>query len=336
MPRGNRPRRARDGIQPYGGGGGRQQQGMRSYGGDDSMRRRVYVGNLAWEVDWKQLKDHMRNNDQLDVVHADVMMQRNGRSAGCGIVEYATQNQARRAIRELNDTEISGRMIFVREDRVSKDEGNSAPQDNYAPRGNYAPQDNYAPQQGSGKNIYVGNLPWRVSSEELEGIFSRYGSVVSADIATRGGSHTSLGWGKVSFRNARDAADAIASLNGTELDGRVLEVRYDLKSQDVPAPTGGNYGGGGGSASGPEYGVYVGNLPWSVTWQNLRDLFSPYGVINYADVATEGRGRREDGARSLGWGRVRFQDKSAADAAIRELDNYSLLGRQLVVREDLR
>ena len=64
---------------------------MRSNGGDDSMR--VYVKSCV-EVDWKQLKDHMRNNGQLDVVHADVMMQRNGRSAGCGIVEYATKISA--------------------------------------------------------------------------------------------------------------------------------------------------------------------------------------------------------------------------------------------------
>jgi RNA recognition motif-containing protein len=43
-----------------------------------------------------------------------------GRSKGCGIVEFATPDEAQRAITELNDTELMGRMVFVREDRESR------------------------------------------------------------------------------------------------------------------------------------------------------------------------------------------------------------------------
>jgi RNA recognition motif-containing protein len=43
-----------------------------------------------------------------------------GRSKGCGIVEYTTPEDAQRAIAELNDTELMGRMVFVREDRESR------------------------------------------------------------------------------------------------------------------------------------------------------------------------------------------------------------------------
>lgn len=50
-----------------------------------------------------------------DVIRADVMTDQGGRSRGCGIVEFATSEQASQAIEQLNNTELKGRMIFVRE-----------------------------------------------------------------------------------------------------------------------------------------------------------------------------------------------------------------------------
>lgn len=51
------------------------------------------------------------------VVRADVMRDASGRSKGCGIVEYRTAMEAQTAINTLLDTELKGRLIFVREDR---------------------------------------------------------------------------------------------------------------------------------------------------------------------------------------------------------------------------
>lgn len=72
----------------------------------------------------------------------------NGRSKGCGLVEYASQEEAAKAIAELNNTELEGRLIFVREDRepeggsISKFAKRAA-----APRGS-----------GEGRQLYVGNV----------------------------------------------------------------------------------------------------------------------------------------------------------------------------------
>ena len=55
-----------------------------------------------------------------NVVHADVLEDHEGRSKGCGIVEYDNPHGAMRAIRELNNTDLKGRLIFVREDREDK------------------------------------------------------------------------------------------------------------------------------------------------------------------------------------------------------------------------
>ena len=108
-----------------GGGGGNQHRGapapMAGGGGggggprgSGNQNARVYVGNLAWDVAWQDLKDHMRGLGG-DVVRADVMTDQGGRSRGCGIVEFADPGQASQAIEQLNNSELKGRMIFVRE-----------------------------------------------------------------------------------------------------------------------------------------------------------------------------------------------------------------------------
>ena len=52
-----------------------------------------------------------------DVSFAEVMTDHDGRSKGCGIVEFATAEDAKEAIEKLMDTELKGRTIFVTEDR---------------------------------------------------------------------------------------------------------------------------------------------------------------------------------------------------------------------------
>jgi hypothetical protein len=74
------------------------------------------VHNLSWRVSWQDLKDHFRQAG--DVIHAKIMTEGpGGRSKGCGIVEMDTVDSAANAIEMLNDTNLSGRNILIREDR---------------------------------------------------------------------------------------------------------------------------------------------------------------------------------------------------------------------------
>jgi hypothetical protein len=107
-----------------GGGGGRHNP----YGRDDRGRddyeeevieistNRLYVHNLSWRVSWQDLKDHFRQAGE--VIHAKIMTEGpGGRSKGCGIVEMGTVDEAANAIEMLNDTDLNGRNILIREDR---------------------------------------------------------------------------------------------------------------------------------------------------------------------------------------------------------------------------
>ena len=77
--------------------------------------QRVYVGNLSWNVDKEQLRQHM--SEVGDVLYAEVLIEPSGRSKGCGIVEYANASQAALAMERMHNTTLNGRAIFVREDR---------------------------------------------------------------------------------------------------------------------------------------------------------------------------------------------------------------------------
>ena len=74
--------------------------------------------------------------------------------------------------------------------------------------------------------------------------------------------------------------------------------------------------------------IYVGNLPFSATEQELRDLFERHGSIDSVNVITD-----RDTGRARGFAFVEMSEASAADDAIRALDGSDMGGRPLRVNE---
>jgi len=93
-------------------------------------------------------------------------------------------------------------------------------------------------------NIYVGNLPFEVTDDDLRQVFSAYGEVESASVVKDRFSGESRGFGFVEMPAKKDADAAIAGLNGTDLKGRAITVN-EAKPK---APKSG--GGGGGREGG--------------------------------------------------------------------------------------
>ena len=73
-------------------------------------------------------------------------------------------------------------------------------------------------------NIYVGNLNYNLSEDELEKAFSTYGEVASVKIIRDKYTDQSKGFGFIEMANDADAQKAIDELNGTEVKGRELRV----------------------------------------------------------------------------------------------------------------
>jgi cold-inducible RNA-binding protein len=76
----------------------------------------------------------------------------------------------------------------------------------------------------SNNKIYVGNLGFSTTNEALSDAFAQYGTVTSARIITDRDTNRSKGFGFVEMGSSQEAASAISSLNGSELDGRQLNV----------------------------------------------------------------------------------------------------------------
>jgi RNA recognition motif-containing protein len=93
------------------------------------------------------------------------------------------------------------------------------------------------------KNIYVGNLAWECSSDDLLNLFGQYGQVSRAQVTMDRETGRSRGFGFVEMANDAEAAAAIEGLNGQQINGRALTVN-EARPREERGPGGGGYGGG--------------------------------------------------------------------------------------------
>ncbi len=116
-------------------------------------------------------------------------------------------------------------------------------------------------------NIYVGNLAWSMTNEDLAALFEQFGTVTSAKILTDKFSGRSKGFAFVEMDNAEEAQAAISQLNDTEVQGRKIVVNEaqpkkddgGFKKRSFGGGGGGGYrGGGGGGYKGGGGGGYKG------------------------------------------------------------------------------
>lgn len=94
------------------------------------------------------------------------------------------------------------------------------------------------------KKLYVGNLAWGVSDEDLQTSFSEFGSVASAVVIADRETGRSRGFGFVEMEDG--AEKAIEAMNGQELQGRALRVNEAQSKERSGGGGGGNRSGGGG------------------------------------------------------------------------------------------
>ena len=106
-------------------------------------------------------------------------------------------------------------------------------------------------------NIYVGNMHFSLTNDDVFNLFTQFGSVVSAKIINDKETGRSKGFGFVEMENNEDGKAAIASLNESEVMGRKLIVN-EARPQEPRSSFGGNGGNGGGKFSGA---CYVCNQP---------------------------------------------------------------------------
>lgn len=269
----------------------------------------VYVGNLSYDTKWQALKDFMRQAGNVD--KATILETNDGRSKGAGIVLYQNPKDAKRAIQKLNNMELHGRQIFVREDREEQKSNHREHQ-----------------QRNNNCRVFVGNLPFDVSWQDLKDFMRQAGNVDNATIL-QGADGRSKGAGLVLYQHPKDADRAIRQLHGMEFRGRNIQVREDRESTKINAndSTDGNRNLTKSTDYTPETSVFVGNLAFDTSWQDLKDFMRQAGNVAKADIMKSPDGR------SKGCGVVSFENARDAKYAITTLNSSRLGGREIFVQE---
>ena len=168
-------------------------------------------------------------------------------------------------------------------------------------------------------SIFVGNLPWTTTSEDLSGIYGPYNCATAEVIIGKNG--RSRGYGIVSFNSEADAQSAIEGTNGTDVNGREIIVRVDRGKTE---PTNGN---NNEDFNFTGCSLYVSNLPWATTGDDLSQLFNG---------STSAMVQMDKKGRSRGWGTVKFNTPDEATNAMNSLNGTQIEGRAIAIRVDRR
>ncbi|XVF07514.1 hypothetical protein REPUB_Repub06bG0145600 [Reevesia pubescens] len=170
--------------------------------------------------------------------------------------------------------------------------------------------------------IYVGNLPYSMTSSELSEIFSEAGRVANVEIVYNRATDRSRGFAFVTMASVDEAKEAIRLFDGSQVGGRTVKVNFP----EVPK-------GGEREVMGPKirrgyssfidspYKIYAGNLSWDVTSEGLRDAFASQPGLLSAKVIYE-----RDTGRSRGFGFVSFESSETAKAALNAMNGVVRLG----------
>ncbi|KAJ1391918.1 RNA-binding domain superfamily [Sesbania bispinosa] len=167
---------------------------------------KIFVGNLPWNVDSERLAMLFEQAGTVEV--AEVIYNRaTDRSRGFGFVTMSTVEEVEKAVEKFSGYELDGRSLTV----------NKA-----APRGTQPERPPRA--SDGGLKIYVGNLPWDVDNARLEQLFSEHGNVDNVRVVYDRETGRSRGFAFVTMSSEADTNNAIAALDGQNLDGRSIRV----------------------------------------------------------------------------------------------------------------
>jgi RNA recognition motif-containing protein len=99
------------------------------------------------------------------------------------------------------------------------------------------------------KSLFVGNMNFQTTESDLRALFEPFGEITRVQVMTDRDTGRSRGFGFVEMADDEAAAQAIAALNGKELDGRALNVN-EARPRPERSGGGGGYGGGRGGGGG--------------------------------------------------------------------------------------
>jgi len=185
---------------------------------DEVQVNQIFIGGLPAETTLDGLNSHLASLN-VTVVSSSLFQDSDGRSKGCALAECQTADEATAAVSCIDKSVLDDKEIFARMDR--------------GPRR----QQRHATVNQDMTWLYVGNLTLEVQADEIRELFAEFGTVTNASIGRnkrRDNFEQTRGWGTVQFSSVAEAEAAMAELNGTQFQGRDIDVEV-LKSPPANA-----------------------------------------------------------------------------------------------------
>ncbi|XP_041082695.1 myelin expression factor 2-like isoform X2 [Polyodon spathula] len=214
-----------------------------------SYRNRVFISNIPYDMKWQAIKDLMREKVG-EVTYVELFKDAEGKSRGCGVVEFKDEEFVKKAIDVMNKYDLSGRPLNIKEDPDGEHARRMLQRTGMFPGGrgqdggpgvmnlppsiannpNIPPEIISGLQDGRlGTTVFVANLDFKVGWKKLKEVFGMAGTVKRADVK-EDKEGKSRGMGTVTFEQALEAVQAISMLNGQFLFDRPMHVKMDDKS----------------------------------------------------------------------------------------------------------
>ncbi|XP_028714338.1 myelin expression factor 2-like [Peromyscus leucopus] len=213
-------------------------------------RNRVFISNIPYDMKWQAIKDLMREKVG-EVTYVELFKDAEGKSRGCGVVEFKDEEFVKKALETMNKYDLSGRPLNIKEDPDGENARRALQRTGTSFQGSHASDvgsglvnlppsilnnPNIPPEVISnlqagrlGSTIFVANLDFKVGWKKLKEVFSIAGTVKRADIK-EDKDGKSRGMGTVTFEQAIEAVQAISMFNGQFLFDRPMHVKMDDKS----------------------------------------------------------------------------------------------------------
>lgn len=278
---------------------------------DPSLRKtgagNIFIKNLDPSIDNKMLHDTFSAFGRI--LSCKVAMD-NGASRGYGFVHYESLESADKAIKAVDGMLLNDRKVFVGH-HVSRKERQSKIEE----------------ARSKFTNVYVKNLDLSVTNEQFSEMFSKFGPVTSAVIATDPETGASKGFGFVNYENHEDAQVAVDEMYDKEIGDKRLYVSRAQKKAEREEELRRQFEQAKIEKLNKYQGVnlYIKNLEDTVDDEQLRQLFADYGVITSAKVMHDEKGT------SKGFGFVCFSSPDEATKAVTEMNNQMVGNKPIYV-----
>lgn len=198
-----------------------------------------------------------------------------------------------------------------------------------------------AEEDEAGSTLFLKNLAFSTTTERLSSILSTlpgfsFARVQMKPDPKREGGRQSMGYGFVGFKTRKEANKALGGLQGFEVDGKALEVKFAQRGADSDDKNGkGNKkGGSSGELTGNTKStkLLVKNIPFEATKKDIRELFSAFGSIKSLRLPKKPTVASTGSQSTRGFAFLDFTTHAEALRAMEALKHTHLLGRHLVIQ----